>query len=315
MTSRSATATKITVAPAATTAHELNESKTSGVEPTEAVVTIVGLCGNSADDKALASNCKTVITMAQFEGVIEAVQPRMPPRGRREFAERYADALVLARKAEELGLDKGTNYEEQMKLARLQILAQNMRRLLQEQAAQISGKDIEEYYQSNQARFEKAEIDRVYIPRSKQATLISDEKPVNADTQKDLLGSEQAMKREADYLHARAIAGEEFTQLQEDAYQVAGIKSATPNTRMVIRRTSLPPSQISVMDLKCGEISSVLADSNGYYIYRIQSKEIAPLNQVENEIRITLRSQRLEEKINDITKSVTTTLNKSYFSR
>src|SRR6202034_3252856 len=82
------------------------------------LITITGLCDNPSPEAA-ASNCKTVITQAQFERVINAVQPSMSARARREFALNYAEALVMTNKAEQMGLDKGVNFEEQMRLTRI----------------------------------------------------------------------------------------------------------------------------------------------------------------------------------------------------
>ena len=123
------------------------------------------------------------------------------------------------------------------------------------------------------------------------------------------------MKEEADNLRARAVAGEEFSQLQADAYQVAGIKSAAPDTSIGIRRTSLPPNQASVMDLKPGEVSSVLEDPNGYVIYRVKTKDTLSLDQAREEIKATLRSQRMQDEMRDIQDSATPALDESYFSR
>jgi hypothetical protein len=50
------------------------------VAPTATVITIKGLCSGS--DKADAT-CVTTITRAEFEKMIESVQPNMPPRSRR----------------------------------------------------------------------------------------------------------------------------------------------------------------------------------------------------------------------------------------
>jgi hypothetical protein len=219
---------------------------TSNVAPDTPVITINGLCDDPPTDKSEASNCKTVITQSQFEKVIDAVQPNMPARARREFALRYANALVMTKKAEKMGLDKGANYEEQMKIARIQILSKELSKLIQEKVSQISDKEIEDYYYKNTARYEKAEMNRIHVPKTRQLPAASDTKLSDAER---LQESEQTMKEEADNLFARAVAGEEFTTLQADAYQVAGIKSAAPNTSIEIRRTSLPPNQASVMDL------------------------------------------------------------------
>src|SRR5271168_2917197 len=87
-----------------------------------AVITINGMCDHPPADKAANANCKTVITRAEFESVVNAVQPSMPGRARRSFADRYAHTLVMAHQAQDMGLDKSPSYEERMQLARIQVL-------------------------------------------------------------------------------------------------------------------------------------------------------------------------------------------------
>jgi len=279
------------------------------------IITITGLCDNSSSDKVDATNCKTVVTKAQFEKLIDAIQPGMSARARREFALSYADALVMTKKAEQIGLDKGANYEEQMRLARIQILSRDLKKMIQDRASQISDKDIEDYYRNNTARFETAVMDRIHVPKAQQPPSVSDKEPNDADRQKRSQESGQTMKAEADNLRARAVAGQEFTTLQADAYQVAGIRSAAPDTRMKIRRISLPPNQASVMDLKPGEVSLVLEDPNGYAIYRVKTKDTLSLDQAREEIKETLRSQRMQDEMRDIQDSATPALDETYFSR
>src|ERR1700735_1284128 len=74
---------------------------TASDQPNTPVITINGLCDNPPTDKSGPPKCKTVITQAQFERLIDAVQPNMPTRGRREFALQFADALVMTKKAEQ----------------------------------------------------------------------------------------------------------------------------------------------------------------------------------------------------------------------
>lgn len=313
--SRSALEAQTTATAENTAPDSGRELRASNIAADTPLIVIAGLCDNSSDDKAKASNCKTVITRAQFKKVIDAVQPGMSAHARREFALHYADALVMTKKAEQMGLDKGTNYEEQMRLARIQILSQALKKVIQEKVSQISDKDIEDYYHDNTARFEKAEVERIYVPKTQQPASATDQMLSDADRQKRLPESEQTMQREADNLRARAVAGEEFTKLQADGYKAAGIKSAAPETSMMIRRASLPPNQISVMDLKPGEVSSVLTDPNGYLIYRVKTKETLPLDQARGEIRETMRSQRMQDEMRNIQDSATPTIDESYFAR
>jgi hypothetical protein len=114
-------------------------------------------------------------------------------------------------------------------------------------------------------------------------------------------------------MHARLLA-KSSKKLQADAFRFAGIESIPPITSMIVRRTSLP-DQIFIMDLKPGEISSVLLDPNGYVIYRLSLKNTIPLDQAREEIKSTLRSQHMQDGIHRILDSKAPTLDESYFAR
>jgi len=305
------------------------EPEAPKVAPDAPVITIKGVCDQSGA-KTPALECRTVITRAQFEQVVDAVQPNMPARVRRQFATRYANAFAMSKKAEEMGLDKGPSYEEHMKLARIQVLATEFNKAMQEKASQISDKESEDYYNNNKDQFDQIEASRIYIPKAQQPTAQEesdsdndkdkdeakgkDKKLSQAEEQKRTEASEKVMKEEADKLRARAAAGEDFNKLQEDAYQIAGIKSGAPNTKMgKMRRNMLPPTQVSVMELKPGEVSPVIADQSGYFIYKVISREVMPLDQAREEIKGVLRSQRLQEEMKEIQESATPVLDEAYF--
>jgi hypothetical protein len=288
-------------------------SHTSKRSPDQPLITIVGLCDNP-EDKVAASGCKTVITQSQFEDVISALDPGMRVHARREFALHYAEVLVMAWKAEQMGLDHGAAFEERMKLARVQILSQSLTKAVREQVAQIPNKDVEDFYHKNTARFEKAELDRIYIPKTRQTPTACD-KLTDEEKQSCSQESEQTMKKEVERLRERAIAGEEFVALQADAYRIAGINSAAPGTNMSVRRISLPPDQVSVMDLSPGEVSPVIEDPNGYFIYRVKAKAMVPLDEASNEIKEALRTQRMQDEMHSILDSATSTIDEHYFAR
>lgn len=293
------------------------EPEASKVPPDAPVITIKGVCDQSAA-KMPALECRTVITRAQFEQIVEAVQPNMPARVRRQFATRYANALAMSKKAEEMGLDKGPSYDEHMKLARIQVLATEFNKAMQEKAAEISDKELEDYYNNNKDKFEQIEANRIYIPKAQQPPAEEEkdkDKKVSEEEQKKRSeASEKTMKDEADKLRARAAGGGDFNKLQEEAYQVAGMKSAAPNTSMgKMRRNMLPPAQQSVMEMKPGEVSPVIADQSGYFIYKLISKETMPLDQAREEIKGTLRSQRLQEEMKEVQESSTPELDEAYF--
>jgi len=290
---------------------QAQEETASKVASDAVVITVDGLCENPPADKT-AGACKTTFTREQFEKVLSAIQPNMPARGRRQFANRYMNALVMSQKAHEQGLDQGPAFEQRMALARIQILSQMLNQSMQEKASQISEDEMKDYYEKNKADFRETELHHIFIPHSQ--TQNSKVKSSKAEQEKATKEGEATMKAEADKIRARAAAGEDFDKLQQEAYTVAGIKAKSPSTDMGrVRPNALPAAHTSVLDLKTGAVSQVFSDASGYFIYKVGANETLPLEKVEDEIRATLRSQRMQASMQAVQQSATTTLNEAYF--
>jgi hypothetical protein len=297
--------------PAAAATADAKPAEASSVSPDTAVITIDGLCDPA--DKNSPSGCKTVITRAQFEAILNVIGSNMPAPARRQLATRYAGALVMAEKAHEMGLDQGPKYEELMKLQKLQVSANLVTQAVQQKASEVSDKDVEDYYNKNLDAYQEATFERLFVPRNKQLDTPK-EKLTDAANQKRQDDAAAAMKKEADTLRARAAAGEDFSKLQAEAYTVAGLKSTPPTQKMnKARRNSLPPAQASVFDLKAGEVSPVITDMSGYFVYKVADKNTLPLSQVHDEIFASLKSQKVQDAMQALQKSGTAQLNDEYF--
>jgi len=275
-----------------------------------AVITLPGVCSGPTTDKA---SCKTVVTKAEFEKLMNALAPSIPPAARRQLATRYATGLAMAAEAEKMGLDKGPNFEELMKISRVQVLAQELQKSVQDKASQISDKDIEDYYNNDKQAFEEASVNRLFIPRARQLEPAK-EGSSEADAQKRQEEGQAAMKTEAEALQKRAAAGEDFDKLQKAAFEFAGMKASAPQTTMPkVRRNTLPATHASVFDLKTGDVSPLINDASGYFVYKMGTKTTMPLSDVKDEIKNTLRTQRIQDEMQKIQAEATPTLNDDYF--
>ena len=143
-----------------------NAADKSATSPDTPVITVQGVC----DKQSAAADCKTVITRAEWEKLISALQPNMPKSAQKQLAARYVQAVILANKAHEMGLDKGPVYEEQMYLARLQLLARLAGEQIQKDASKVSDADIENYYRQHSGEFNTISYDKIYVPKQKQGT-------------------------------------------------------------------------------------------------------------------------------------------------
>jgi len=293
---------------------QTSRGEAENVAPDAVVITINGLCDHPPSDKTRPSGCKVVFTRAQFEAFAGFVQPNLPPVRRKQLAANYAETLILAEQAREMGLDTGPRFEELLKVQRLNLLRELLSQALEEKAGQISDRDIVDYYQQNIGAYEEVQFERLYIPLS-QVLDPPRERLTAVEMQKRQQDSEAAMKKEADELHVRAVAGEDFSELQGEAYKAAQIITAFPPSKMeTYRRLDLSPAQISVFNLKSGEISPVIKDANGYFIYKAGEKSMVTLEKARDQITSTLRAQRLRQYMLAAQQSATTVLNEDYFT-
>jgi len=315
------------------------------VGPDDTVLTIKGVC---ADATLTGDACKTAVTRAQFEKLADTLQPNMSPAMRRQLATAYARMLTMSTAAEKRDLEKTPHFEEAMHFARMQILSQELSKALQAEANNVSDQDLQDYYQKNTANFEQATFARLFVPHTKRteapvppstkaakavAATASAKTAGKTDPPKDEAkpattapkaaakkltpeeqqkAGEEAMKKEAALLHARLVKGEDPEKLEKEAFTSGGLPGTPPPTKMEkIRRTSLPAAHQSVMDLKPGEVSDVISDPSGNYVYKMISKETLPLDAVKTEIRNQLSSQRYREAMQKFQNNAD--LNDAYF--
>lgn len=286
----------------------------SNVSPDTPVITVQGLCEKPPNSNATPADCATVITRAEFEKVVNAVQPNMPPASRKQFATRYVTVLLLAEKAHELGIDKTPEFDEQLYLARLQLLSKGAGEKMQQEAATVPESAVADYYQQHAGDYKTISFDRIYLPKQKQIETSAGQ-PNDADAQKKREASETEMKEAADKLRTRAAAGEEPTKLQQEANEVAGNKAKVTNVKVEnMRKANIPASDASVFALKAGEVSQVFSDASGYRIYKVEEIKDLPLATVHDEISHAMQGQNMKNSFDSLQNSAKTTFDDAYFA-
>jgi hypothetical protein len=305
-----------------------------------AVITIVGVCSaapktatvsKTATGKSTAAkkpaDCKTVITRAKFEKLASALQQGttpLTPQQKHMLASQLPGLVAMSEAAEEKGLEKSVRFEETMKFLKMRVLSSELQHAVQEEADNVPQEEIDEYYKKNPEAYEQFSLERLFIPRFKQenAEKVNPEEKLSEEQLKAKEAADRAKQEEggqdmaklADSLRARAAAGEDFTKLQKEAYEAAGMKMDSPTVSLPTeRRTALPPAHVAVFDLKVGEVSQVISDNGGHYVYKVVSKEVLPLDQVKTEIHSTLKMQRMKEMMDKYTNSYHAETNEAYF--
>jgi hypothetical protein len=315
---------------------------TSAAVPPEApVITVNGVCVAQAKAAAPAAtaattgttaktpsaDCKTVITKAEFEKLANGVAPNVTPQLKKQLAGVLPRLIAMSTAARKKGLDKTPRFEETLKFAKMQILTNELQRNIQEEAAKVPPPDIASYYKEHPDAFEQFNLDRLFVPRTKQDNAEGkeddekDEKPSDeqqkakqAEEKAKADEAEQAMSKLAESLRARAAAGEDFVKLQKEAFDAAGMKIESPTVNLPkVRHSGLPPAHAAVFELKPGDVSQVINDSGGHYIYKVEGKDMPTLDQVKDEIHTTLQNQRTREMMDKVNGSFKVETNEAYF--
>ena len=123
------------------------------------------------------------------------------------------------------------------------------------------------------------------------------------------------MKKEAENLRARAVAGEDFANCRRMHIKLLESGVLPPNTTMEVGAHRCRRTMLLLWQPKPGQISRGPEIPNGYFIYRLKAREVLPPGQVREEIKATLRSQRMQTEMRAIQDSAVPALDESYFGR
>ncbi len=271
------------------------------VKPDAIVLTISGLC----HVKPVKGECKTTMTRAEFDKLLAAFsgdqpdQPPITPAQKRRLATQLAHFMVFSKEAEDQGLDKRPETALLLNFFKLQVLSELEKRSIQKKS-DATPEEIAKYYDDNSDRYTELSLERLMIPMHAG----TDSKLTDADLQKL-----------ADDLRQKATApGADFKALEAEAYAKVGIKSNPPETKMTMHPNEISMNQQAIKQLKPGEVSSVIKDGNANYIYKLDSKQVSPLDaKLKAEISKTVAQQNFRKEMDDLDKSRPVDYNEEYF--
>lgn len=262
------------------------------------IITITGLCSRSSP-MAFDPDCKTLMTRAQFEQVLNAVQPGSPQAVRKRFAVDYTHTLVKARKAHELGLEKQPDFDSRVEVLRLASTRKAFELSINvNEWNKISDRQIQDYYRSNPQEFVQVNLEKLYVPWFEPDD--DPKKPLSdAEKKKRDEQSFRDLRVEAEKLYQRALAGEDFLALQIAANKFTDVNNGTSTLGDVVlerfRRVMFTPALAPVMDVEPGHLTPILTEDNGYYIFKVTKKSLLPIDKVRLEIHGKLRDVQVQK--------------------
>ena len=263
------------------------------VLPADAVVaTINGICPQGTPPP-----CAKTITRAEFDRIIATMNPGLPVSARRDLAANYIQLLLLANEGAKAGLDKEATFEERMRLQRLDLLAQQAVRRMQE-SYKPSEQEVETYYAENAGKFEELQLRLIVVPKNAGDGMKPEER-----------------KPYAEKVRERAAAGEDPDKLESEIFLTLKTPGAPPKTDIGWKRRGTLPRQFEsqLANMKAGQVTNVVDDPQSLFVLKIESKRMAPLQAEHDNISKALADQRADETMQKLMATIKAELNEAYF--
>ena len=278
------------------------------------VLEIKGACEPTAP-KTAAAPCETSLTRAQFETLWTTFnrQPgagpvvEQPASARRSMATAYGSMVIMSQEARKRGLDKTQEFQLQMKVLRMQLLAKALQEKIKQQYAEPTAAEIQKYYNDNKASFQELSLHRLQIPKRGPQPAAVEGKP-----------APQAVTfspADAEELRKRAVAGEDFDKLQKEVVEKLQFKTTAPVTSGKRRHGEFPAQEEGeVFALAPGTVTRVMDEGSSFVIYKIDEKRTLALDEVRGNISRTLAEQNTRDAESKLENSPDKKLNPVYFS-
>jgi hypothetical protein len=275
----------------------------------QTVLTIHGVC-NNAEGQPVSdrTNCATQMTKAQFEKFIGALRstgqmlpPTLPPAMRRTIAQNYVAILTNADAAVRAGMEQDPKFQEAMRLARINFLAQAYRQHMEQESRKIPEPELRDYYHKNLDKFEQLTMLHLVLPRQN----------INNLSDEEFKKKSGSVMQE---LRARAVQGEDFDKLEKEGFEKLNAKNPPRTDLGAVRSGMYAPEQEQVLfALKPGEVSKVLEQPATLMIFKLVRRETLPFEDVKAEIIQTISNERLEQATKALHDSVQSDMDQKYF--
>jgi peptidyl-prolyl cis-trans isomerase C len=251
-------------------------------------------------DRVIIAVGDVKITFAQFDRLIDSLQPqyRVAARGaaRKQFAENLVQMFTLAREGQRRKLDETSDFKARAMFQNASLMANIMVEQLTRDI-QVTEADLRQYYDGHKAEFEQVHARHILI-RVQGAQM-----PVRPG-QKDLTDAEALAK--AQEIRVRIQGGMDFAEVakieSDDTSGAGGGDLGTfPHGRMV------PSFDEAAFALKPGEISQPVKSQYGYHIIQVLSHDTRSFEDVRAELESRLKpaqaQKALAKTIEDLEKS------------
>jgi hypothetical protein len=274
--------------------------------PDAVVITIHGICPASKNaEPAKSDSCVTTITKEKFNLIVAGVAPvNLNPVAARAFAQNYVQVLALAAAGDKAGLEKDPLFQELLAVMRSRAMAETYRRSMTREYSAPKPEELEAYYRQNLEKYERLQIDRVFIPNSRAG--------LSKTQQEEFTRKAQQVATE---MRERAARGEDVTQLQSEAYGKLGLASP-PKTDLGIKTRNFFARDLGqkIWALKTGEVTAIEPEQAGFSFYKLRARNALPLSALKETLVRELSEKNAQAAVQKVIDSVHSELNDQFFN-
>jgi hypothetical protein len=266
------------------------------VAPDDFVILISGACQTPPGEFAVR-DCIRGVTREEFEALLSATNPKPTPQARQKLATNLGQLIILSNEAKKRGLPKDPEIKQMIRIEQMQLLANLLvQRELKSEASKVTDADLESFYNAHVEEFRTVDLLRIQVPSK---AIIG--------------GPSEDDKAFAELIRARCAVGEDPNKLQAEAMQRTGRAAGPAADLKDQRRSMLPADQQSIVNLKPGECSPVIADRDGFAIYKVVAARIPPMPEVRGAVAEAIEAERMRTQLEALKKQNVISLNGKYF--
>jgi len=256
------------------------------------------------------------ITMAEFEKITESLPPQfagaLAQLGKRGFADQYGNLLALSLEGEKLQIAQREEFRQMMDFQRMLLLAQTTVTELAGPQVPVSDADVQSAYDAHQDELQEVHLRGIYIPFDPEPEETEGQAPPEPANPGEGQVKEADALAKADALRARIQGGEDIAELARTESEHP-TSSSGGDFGFVKRGQFAPEIDSAIFALQPSQITSPLRDRFGYFIFRLEGKRTAPLDQVRQIIENSLRQQKMMDLFARMKSAYPVTLNPGYF--
>lgn len=242
-------------------------------------------------DTVLATIDGRKLTFGELETYLNGLGPEQKTAAlanRTALVKQFALFMRLLDLAKSEKLDEQSPYKEAIEAGRSQVLANaaldfKYRNLL------VMPDDQKKFYESNKDRYTQAKVQVLYIG------FVADPAAAAKDVPGKKYRSEEEARAKAEEIRRQIKTREDFVKMVKDFSEDETTKARDGDFGDIKKSDSIPNEIKQVIfSLKVGELSGLIPQRNGFYLFRLDALNFQSYESVKDSIYNELKDQRTQ---------------------